>query len=648
MQTIKVISDSPTNKVEILDSQSAKIYASGLALATGPQGPQGPIGFTGAQGPKGDKGDTGATGPQGIQGIQGPAGPAGPTGPQGIQGIQGEVGPQGLTGPKGDKGDKGDQGIQGIQGPQGATGPAGADGADGATGATGATGPQGPQGEVGPQGIQGPQGVEGPQGPVGPQGPEGPQGIQGIQGIQGPKGDKGDKGDAGEDGDRYHTTSNTSNTIGNGVKSFLLNDINVDYTPGQTVVVASDGNTMTGDVISYANGELDIDVTKHTGSGTHLVWEVNLSGAVGIQGPAGPEGPQGPEGPMGPQGPQGEQGIQGPEGPQGEQGIQGQQGIQGEAGPTAVVVHTGNAVTATNDPFIFSANSVGQQFDFELPAISGFTSGQFLRIYGGTFGGTTPLLQAWGFIFGITNNIAKIQLTTVNVQTSQDGTYNAPVTISVAGQRGQQGLTGPTGPTGATGAAAPAIQIFANSPVDWSTITPFEGYPQDNSNLLVITGIDDNTGTPATVPSNTLFTAGGVKVTLRGTRGQNLQAYGEVERYDFDNQTLRIRIFELTYGGSPNQNFFSVSLAGEKGPQGVQGIQGEQGIQGPEGPEGPQGIQGEQGIQGPQGPEGPQGIQGIQGPQGPQGPAGANGVQNVFVSSTAPSNPQVGWLWIVI
>jgi hypothetical protein len=104
-------------------------------------------------------------------------------------------------------------------------------------------------------------------------------------------------------------------------------------------------------------------------------------------------------------------------------------------------------------------------------------------------------------------------------------------------------------------------------------------------------------------------------------------------------------------------------IQGETGAQGIQGIQGEKGDKGDTGDQGIQGIQGEtgatgatgaQGIQGEVGPEGPQGIQGIQGETGPQGPQGIQGIQgvagaqNLYVQSTAPTSPSVGWVWIQI
>lgn len=83
---------------------------------------------------------------------------------------------------------------------------------------------------------------------------------------------------------------------------------------------------------------------------------------------------------------------------------------------------------------------------------------------------------------------------------------------------------------------------------------------------------------------------------------------------------------------------------GNQGPQGIQGIQGLQGIQGIKGDtgdQGPQGIQGVKGDKGDQGDQGPQGIQGVPGTDGADytGPT-------ITVSSTAPTSPSVGDVWI--
>lgn len=269
-------------------------------------------------------------------------------------------------------------GVVGPAGPQGETGPAGPQGE------VGPAGPQGIQGDVGPEGPQGVQGLQGPQGDPGPIGPQGVQGIQGIQGETGPAGANG------ADGDRYATTSTTSLTLGNsGVTTIFTVDLGLDYTVGQTVIIAHDiDNVQYADVVDYdgATGEMVIERTSHTGSGTYSTWSVNLSGAVGIQGPAGPAGPQGEPGPAGPQGiqglqgPQGEVGPAGPQGIQGEQGLQGPQGLQGEVGPAGAQGEVGPAgpagpagadgapgVVAAISPVLYDAPT--QTVSLDIPAL---------------------------------------------------------------------------------------------------------------------------------------------------------------------------------------------------------------------------------------------------------------------------------------
>ncbi len=137
-------------------------------------------------------------------------------------------------------------------------------------------------GPVGATGVTGPQGVTGDTGPTGATGPVGATGSTGPTGV------------SGADGDRYATTSTSSVAIGSGSKTFTLADPNVDYSIGQTVVVAYDANNlMIGDVTSYSAGTLIFTVTSFTGTGTYASWSVNLAGAVGIAGPTGATGPQG-------------------------------------------------------------------------------------------------------------------------------------------------------------------------------------------------------------------------------------------------------------------------------------------------------------------------------------------------------------------
>jgi hypothetical protein len=504
-----------------------------------------------------------------------------------------------------------------------------------------------------------------------------------------------------------------------------------------------------------------------------------------LTGPQGEQGIQGIQGIQGEVGPQGLTGSKGDKGDKGDQGDQGEQGEVGQTGPIPVIVHTGNAVDFSNPsiPFIFQHGVINNQFNFEIPLVNGFTPGQFVRIYGGTFGETTPLLQAWGFITSIFQSgpalIATIYLTAVSVQNSQDGTYNDTITVSVAGQRGQQGLQGVQGQTGQTGAAG------ATGPQGPEGPQGVEGPqgPQGEQGIQGPQGIQGQKGDKgdqgdAGLDGDHYHTTSTTSLQVNSTADRTLilddlnvdytPAQSVVIAHDathwikgdvisYNPATGELVVDHKSHQGTGTFTSWTINLdgavgiqgpegptgpEGPEGPEGPQGIQGEQGIEGPQGPQGeqgiqgqqgiqgiqgltgfawdtsrvspngylvgdivnylgnyyicianndalipttslgvywneysfvgatgaqgpqgdegpqgpqgetgptgPQGIQGEQGIQGPEGPTGPQGVQGIQGPEGPEGPAGADGVQNVFVSSTAPSNPQVGWLWIVI
>jgi hypothetical protein len=163
------------------------------------------------------------------------------------------------------------------------------------------------------RGEQGPQGATGPQGPQGSQGPTGLTGAQGPTGATGPTGPQGPTGLNGQPGDKYHTTSNSTLTIAaSGTITAITNDLGLDYSTAQTVILAYDlSNHMHGEVVSYnqSTGALVVDLKHKDGSGTYSSWEINLQGAVGIAGPQGPTGATGATGPQGPQGIQGNTGV---------------------------------------------------------------------------------------------------------------------------------------------------------------------------------------------------------------------------------------------------------------------------------------------------------------------------------------------------
>jgi hypothetical protein len=78
--------------------------------------------------------------------------------------------------------------------------------------------------------------------------------------------------------DRYKTTSVTSNTITNGAKTFTVG-ANLAYIPLQEVLIVNDPtHHMHATVTSYSGTTLVVDVKTHTGSGTFIVWVINLDG----------------------------------------------------------------------------------------------------------------------------------------------------------------------------------------------------------------------------------------------------------------------------------------------------------------------------------------------------------------------------------
>ena len=188
-------------------------------------------------------------------------------------------------------------------------------------------------------GVQGSTGSIGATGSSGPEGATGPRGFLGSTGATGPSGIA----------DRYQTTSETLLTLGLGVK--ILNvEAGLNYTPNQhtTISQSSDpANHMHGNVVSYnrTSGELQVDVTRFSGSGTSAAsWIVNLSGAVGAIGATGLKGSTG-EGATGAAGPSGDAGATGLTGATGLGGATGLVGSAGETGATGVGIDGATGAT---------------------------------------------------------------------------------------------------------------------------------------------------------------------------------------------------------------------------------------------------------------------------------------------------------------
>jgi hypothetical protein len=172
-------------------------------------------------------------------------------------------------------------------------------------------------GQVGATGVTGPTGATG-LGATGLTGPTGATGVVGPTGSTGPV------------GDRYATTSSTSLTIGTGSKTLTVGT-GLAYTVDQDIVIANAaGISMNGPVTSYVtgNGQLIVNVTSTSGSGTYTSWSVNLDGAAGSPGATGLTGPTGATGLTGPTGATGVAStVPGPTGATGPVGATGSPGV---------------------------------------------------------------------------------------------------------------------------------------------------------------------------------------------------------------------------------------------------------------------------------------------------------------------------------
>jgi len=571
--------------IEILTPEEMKLYIADLdvEIAAGPRGPQGDTGDTGPAGPQGEQGEkgdtgstgaTGATGPQGIQGVPGPKGDTGSTGLKGDTGATGATGPQGL------------QGIQGIKGDTGNTGATGAQGIQGIQGEKGDQGIQGIQGIQGVKGDTGSQGIQGAKGDTGDTGAQGAQGIQGEKGDKGDTGEKGDQGNSGLDGDRYHTTSSSSHTLTtSGQSTIVVDDLEVDYTPGQTIIVAYDeANHQHGTVVSYnpANGQLTFINDNKTGSGTYTSWTVNLAGAVGIQGPQGIQGIQGiqgEKGDTGDQGIQGIQGIQGEKGDKGDTGDQGIQGIQGEQGEQGVQGDQGPQGIEGPQGVQGEKGDQGDQGEAGLAAKTSYTVAQTVTLadiapgsyyfidkadpaFTATIGANVKIVTydtdpvewksaSFGVVVGETSTQYEISIGT-SAFYSEDATASHAI-INIIGQRGQAGQQGVQGEAGQS--ARYTFQIA----------TPT--YPGNNQ-YIELTGL----------PNDLSYVGGEHFVIQAGSETGFLAQTYYVYWYDSENGHAGVQGKRLQEWQNTAQ-FTTLygTLIGEPGQQGNQGQQGEPG-----------------------------------------------------------------------
>ena len=301
-----------------------------------------------------------------------------------IVSIIGPIGPTGFSGATG-VGATGFQGATGV----GATGQVGSTG----FGATGATG-------VGATGFQGATGV----GEVGATGFQGSTGFVGATGV-------GATGATGLSGDKYTTTSNTSLTIAIGTQSLTV-QTGLALSVGQSVIIAnSSSNKMEGSVTSYnsVTGELIVNITLITGSGTFLSWSVSLSGAPGPQGPTGATGV----------GATGATGV----GFQGSTGATGVGGI-GSTGATGVGEIGATGAGATGATGIGEVGATGFQgstgFQGATGAIPPSNSG---NVYTFTGDGTTTIWTLTGNTSG--------SIVSANYLVTIDGIFQSPSNFTI-------------------------------------------------------------------------------------------------------------------------------------------------------------------------------------------------------------------------
>jgi len=441
-----------------------------------------------------------------------------------------------------------------------------------------------PYGVPGPTGPQGPVGATSTiPGPTGPAGPQGQQGIQGNAGAKGNPGEQGDPGPQGLPGPSYYTTSDdtkiiSSLSVGSTV-SFLLNDTNLGYSLGQTLIAyANSTNYLIGVITGKNTSTISIILTKIVGSGTFNSWQINLSGEVGIQGlkgntgATGPQGNTGATGNIGSTGPTGATGSQGNTGATGPTGSQGNTGNTGPTGPTGSQGNTGN--TGPTGP-TGAAGTTGNT------GPTGPTGSQ------GNTGPTGPTGAA-----GTTGNTGP------------------------TGPTGSQGNTGPTGPTGAQG----------------NTGNTGDVYKSTSTTSITLGSLGIGTSVFLTVPAGLAY-----------SKVQSLLVAASITQYfnatmvSYSGTGLTLSVTGVCGTGTPSN--WDVNLSGAVGQAGAQGPIGPTGadstVAGPRGNTGPTGPTGAAGTTGNTGPTGPTGSQGNTGNTGPTGPTGSQG----NTGNTGPTGP---------
>jgi hypothetical protein len=326
----------------------------------------------------------------------------------------------------------------------------------------------------------------------------------------------------------------SSVAIGSGSKTFILVDTDVDYSIGQTVVVAFDiSNLMIGDVSSYTSGTgtLIFTVTSFTGTGTYSSWSVNLAGAVGVAGATGPTGVTGPvgvtgnTGPTGVTGPVGVTGVTGPQGVTGDIGPTGVTGPVGSTGPTGVTGVTG----VTGPTGVGTTGATGP---------TGVTGAQGYSVLNGIVDPTTQGVDGDFYINTATNQIfgpkaagtwpAGVNIVGPTGPTGVTGATGPTGPTGPTGVTGDTGPTGPTGPTGAgttgvtgvTGATGPTGVTGPATVTENSQVGAYSAVAADNGKYINITtgGVTINTSTAMTSGQNfVIYNASGSPQTITAT-----------------------------------------------------------------------------------------------------------------------------------
>ena len=256
-----------------------------------------------------------------------------------------------------------------------------------------------------------------------------------------PNGTSGTSGAAGADGDRYHTTSNTSLTIAsNGTASLITNDLYLDYSIAQSIIISHDiNNHMHGSVVSYnqSTGELVFDLKSKTGSGTYTSWDINLDGAVGQAGTSGTSGVNGVNGTSGINGTSGTSGHNGTSGINGTSGSSGTSGVNGTSGSSGI--DGTNGINGTDG----TSGSSGSSGTSGLDGTSGSSGSSGSSGHNGTSG-----TDGFNGINGTSGTSGVSGTSGTSGSSGQSGTSGIDGTSGLDGTSGSSGLTGTNGTSG--------------------------------------------------------------------------------------------------------------------------------------------------------------------------------------------------------